>query len=237
MLRRDDQTPSESSRPHLCIFGGTGPSGRCVIEEALSRNYTVTIFARNPSKLPANITSSSSVTVVMGTLSNRAAISHAICGADAILSTLGQKLSFRTALRGLTTRRTPITDGYKVILDVMKQEGVRRLIALGTVSNQMKEDVRSVIIWGMVTAVKIFLHNAWKDVVEFGKVVQASEGIEWTIARVARLTNGTGRNVAAGYIGKAGTGICLARKDLGKWYLDEFENGKWMYQMPVLYST
>ena len=153
--------------PHLCVFGGTGPSGRCVIEEALSRNYTVTIFARTPSKLPTNITSSSLVTIVVGTLSNRNAISQAIRGADAVLSTLGQSLSVQTAVRGLTSRTNAITDGYKLIIDVMKQERVRRLIALGTVSNETKDDGFSLIIWGMVMAVKIFLHNAWRDVVGF----------------------------------------------------------------------
>src|SRR5437667_52896 len=129
---------------HLCIFGGTGPSGRCVIEEALSRGYTVTVFARNLSKIPKSITSSNSVTVVRGTLTDRAALTQAI---------------------------------------------------------------------------------------------RASDGIIWTIARVAKLTSGNGGNVKAGYIGKQGTGVLLSRKDLGKWYLDELEQPKWTYQMPVIYST
>lgn len=118
----------------------------------------------------------------------------------------------------------------------MKQENVTRLIALGTVSNQTPNDGNSVVKWGMVTAVWIFLHSAWRDVVEFGKVIQASEGIEWTIARVGRLTSGKGGNVKGSYVGKEGSGLCLARKDLGRWYLDEFENGKWIHQMPVVYS-
>lgn len=223
--------------PHLCVFGGTGPSGQCVIEEALSRKYTVTIFARTPSKLPSNITSSPSVTIVEGTLSNHEAISQAIHGADAVLSTLGPSLSVGTAIEGLKSRGTPITNGYKIILSTMKEKGVKRLIALGTVSNETEKDGRSVVKWGMVTAVWIFLHSAWKDVVEFGKLIQNSEGIEWTIARVAKLTSGNGGNVRAGYVGKEGSGVCLARKDLGRWYLDEYENGKWIYQMPVVYSS
>jgi putative NADH-flavin reductase len=221
--------------PHLCVFGGTGPSGQCVIEEALSRNYTLTIFARTPSKLPETIRSSPSVTIIKGTLSDRNAISQAIHGADAVLSTLGPTLSVGTAIDGLKNHGTPLTDGYKVIMEVMKQEGVKRLIALGTVSNQSEQDGKSIVTWGMVSAVWVFLHSAWNDVVELGKAIQASEGIEWTIARVAKLTSGNGGNVAAGYIGKSG--LCLARKDLGKWYLDEFENGKWIYQTPVVYST
>ena len=222
---------------HLCIFGGTGPSGRCVIEEALSRGYTVTVFARNLSKIPKSITSSNSVTVVRGTLTDRAALTQAIRGAKAVLSTLGPSLSVSTAIHGIRNHTTPIADGYKLILDIMKEEGVDRLIALGTVSNEAEQDGYSLITWGMVTAVWIFLHSAWKDVVELAKAIQASDGIIWTIARVAKLTSGNGGNVKAGYIGKQGTGVLLTRKDLGKWYLDELEQPKWTYQMPVIYST
>ena len=221
---------------HLCVFGGTGPSGQCVIEEALSRGYTVTVFARNPSKLPTSITSSDSVTVVKGTLEDRNALTQAIRGANAVLSTLGPSLSVNTAIHGITNHTTPIADGYKVILDIMKEEGVDRLIALGTVSNHAEQDRWSLVTKGMVTSVWIFLHSAWKDVVEVAKVIQSSDGIIWTIGRVAKLTSGEGGNVKAGYIGERGTGVCLARKDLGKWYLDELEQGKWTYQMPVIYS-
>jgi len=117
----------------------------------------------------------------------------------------------------------------------MQSEGVKRLIALGTVSMSAEDDGSSVVKWGMVTAVWVFLHSAWRDVVELGKVIQRS-GVEWTIARVAKLTGEGGGEVKAGYVGKDGTGVCLARKDLGKWYLDELENGKWIHQMPVVYS-
>ena len=222
--------------PHLAIFGGTGPSGQCVIEEALSRNYTLTIFARNPSKLPPNISSSPSVTIIQGSLSDRDALTRAIHGSDAVLSTLGPTLSVSTAINGLRDHSTPLTEGYKLILEVMRSEGVKRLIALGTVSNSTDQDGQSLVKTGMVTAVWVFLHSAWRDVVELGKVIQGSEGMEWTIARVARLTGGNGGEVQAGFVGKEGTGVCLARKDLAKWYLDELENGKWIHQMPVVYS-
>ena len=221
---------------HVCVFGGTGPSGQCVIEEALSRGYTVTIFARNPSKLPTSITSSNSVTVVKGTLTDRTALTQAIRGANAVLSALGPTLSVSTAIRGIRDHTTPLADGYKLILEVMKEEGVDRLIALGTVSNHAEQDRWSLVTWSMVTAVWIFLHSAWKDIVEVAKAIQSSDGIIWTIGRVAKLTSGKGGNVNAGYIGERGTGVFLARKDLGKWYLDELEQGKWTYQMPVVYT-
>lgn len=223
--------------PHLAIFGGTGPSGQCLIEEALSRNDTLTLLVRNPSKLPASITTHQSVTIVKGSLSDREAITKTIHGADAVLSTLGPSLSVSTALHGLTDHSTPIADGYKLILEVMQQEGVKRLIALGTVSNENPEDGSSLIKWCLVTAVWIFLHSAWRDVVDLGHVITKSDAVEWTIARVARLTSGKGGNVKAGLVGKDGAGVFLARKDLATWFLDELDNGEWIRKLPIIYST
>src|ERR1700737_2074295 len=155
--------------PHLAIFGGTGPSGLCAIEEALSRNHTVTIFARNPSKLPSNIAPSKSVSIVEGSLSDREAVVRTIHGADAVLSTLGPSLSVGTAVDGLKNCGTPIADGYKIILDVMNEEGVKRLIALGTISMHAEQDGDSIVTKAMVAAVWTFLHAAWNDVVTIGK--------------------------------------------------------------------
>lgn len=218
---------------HLAIFGGTGPSGQCVIEEALKRNHTLTIFARTPSKIPDSISSSPSITIIKGTLSDKEAVSRALDGADAVLSTLGPSLSVNTALK---YHGTPLADGYKLILSEMAAKGISRLIALGTVSMESEQDGSSVVRWGLVTAVYIFLHSAWRDVVEIGHTIAASQ-VEWTIARVAKLTSGKGGGeIKAGFVGKEGTGTYLARRDLGTWYLDELENGKWIHQMPVVYS-
>ena len=224
--------------PHLAIFGGTGPSGQCVIEEALSRNYTLSLLVRNPSKLPSHILSNPSITIIQGPLSDRSAITKTIHGSDAVLSTLGPSLNISTALHGLTDSSTPISDGYTLILEIMQSEGVNRIIALGTVSNENPDDGKSFIKWIMVTAVWIFLHSAWRDVVEFGKRIQASgEVVEWTIARVARLTDKQGGEVHAGLVGKDGTGVFLARKDLARWFLEELDKREWIRKLPVIYST
>ena len=222
--------------PHIAVFGGTGASGQCIIEEALSRNYTLTILARNPSKLPEHILSSPSITIIQSSLSDHAAISQALDNADAVLSALGPSLNVRTAVNGLTQHDTPLANGYKTILQVMKDKGIKRLIALGTISMEDEDDGHSLVAWSMVSAVWVFLHSAWKDVVEIGKVIQASEGIDWTIARVAKLTNEKRGDVRAGYVGKDKSGIFVARKDLATWFLDELEQSNWIKKMPIVYS-
>lgn len=222
--------------PHLAIFGGTGPSGQCLINEALSKNYTLTLLVRTPSKLPKQITSNPSVDIITGSLSDMEAIARTIHGADAVLSTLGPKLSLSTALHGLADHSTPLADGYQLILHAMQTEGVKRLIALGTVSNENPEDHSSVVRWCMETAVWVFLHSAWRDVVQYGREIQGDKFVEWTIARVARLTNSEGGKVEAGVVGGEGTSVFVARKDLAKWFLQELEKREWIRKSPIVYS-
>ena len=222
--------------PHLAIFGGTGPSGQCLINEALSKNYTLTLLVRTPSKLPEQITSNPSVSIITGSLSDMEAITRTIHGADAVLSTLGPRLSLSTALHGLTDHSTPLADGYQLILQAMQTEGVKRLIALGTVSNENPEDHSSVVRWCMVTAVWVFLHSAWRDVVQYGREIQENKFVEWTLARVARLTNSEGGKVEAGVVGGEGTSVFVARKDLARWFLQELEKGEWIRKSPIVYS-
>jgi len=79
----------------------------CVIEEALSRNHTVTIFARNPSKLPSNIATSKSVSIVEGSLSDReAVVGGLVCHEIAPLSLRVSASIIRDAAR---TGRDPLS--------------------------------------------------------------------------------------------------------------------------------
>jgi nucleoside-diphosphate-sugar epimerase len=61
---------------NIIVLGGTGPTGLALINEALSRRYTVIIYARSPQKLPPEITSNPFVIIVKGTLEEEDAIAH-----------------------------------------------------------------------------------------------------------------------------------------------------------------
>jgi uncharacterized protein YbjT (DUF2867 family) len=85
----------------LTIFGGTGGTGRLLIQQALAAGNQVVAFVRNPSKL--GITHEH-LTVVQGELADPALIERAVSGADAIISVLGP--------RG-DSRSRPITQGMR----------------------------------------------------------------------------------------------------------------------------
>ena len=71
----------------IAVFGGTGATGRLLIDQALDRGHSVTAYARHPEKLGIE---DDRLTVVAGELWDSAAIDRAVEGSDAVVSLLGQ---------------------------------------------------------------------------------------------------------------------------------------------------
>ncbi len=71
---------------NLVVLGATGRTGRLVVEQALAAGHTVTALVRSPQKLT---TRNPNLRVVAGEATDAAAVSRALDGADAVISTLG----------------------------------------------------------------------------------------------------------------------------------------------------
>ena len=75
---------------NVTVFGATGGVGSQVVDQLRTNGHPVTAYARNPDKAPS--TWGNDVTLVIGELSNAAAIDRAVHGADAVISALGPSL-------------------------------------------------------------------------------------------------------------------------------------------------
>src|SRR5438034_1065900 len=102
--------------------GGVASTLAATAEQLAADAGTVTAYVRNPGKMPG--TWDQDVTVVVGELSDAAAIDRAVQGADAVVSALGPSLS-RTAA-GL-----PLIEGTRNIVAAMQRHGVRRYVGNG----------------------------------------------------------------------------------------------------------
>ena len=108
---------------NITVFGATGAIGSLTVAALLERGHTVTAYARNAGKIPAAWRDQ--VRVVVGELTDRDAIDTAVAGAGAVISALGPSLDRRAT--GL-----PLIAGTDLILDAMKQHGVRRYVGHAT---------------------------------------------------------------------------------------------------------
>ncbi|KAI1797512.1 NAD(P)-binding protein [Ganoderma leucocontextum] len=219
---------------HILILGGTGPCGIQLIQQSLEMNHTVVIYARSPQKLPADISANPSVTLVEGELTNAEKLTSAMQGVHAVLSALGPAVKNGP----FHPSNTPLAHAYALIIEAMKGQSVKRLIALGTPSMKDEHDKFSLIISGLVTSVATFAHNAYKDVVAIGETIRAADPHElvWTIARVPILNGYEDRSVIAGYAGDGKVGTRLARPAFAAFVLGELEQNEWCHKAPLISS-
>jgi uncharacterized protein YbjT (DUF2867 family) len=62
----------------ILILGATGPLGLLTVKEALLRNFEITVYVRNPEKLPAEMKENKSITVRFA--ANMLSLLHFIAG-------------------------------------------------------------------------------------------------------------------------------------------------------------
>lgn len=102
----------------------------------------------------------------------------------------------------------------------MKAEGVKRIIALSTLSVVDPKDKPSFLRWLLVTPVWALAHNAWKAVIDVSNVFdREGSDIDWTLFRVGFLADGPPLKVVDGNVGDGTTGIYLRRADIAEWTL------------------
>ncbi|KAK0465243.1 NAD-P-binding protein [Desarmillaria tabescens] len=222
----------------LLILGGTGSSGILLIRQALAvaPSPFVVVYARNPSKLPTDLSSSSSVKVIQGQLDDAEKLSQAMEGVDAVLSALGP-IQGQPADKPLT--HTPVAKAYERIIDLMHFHGVKRLIALGTPSMSDPRDKFSLAWSIMIGGVATLAHTSYRDVVETGKTIRSKGAdLDWTIVRVPRMTNKDQKEVVAGYVGDGKTGFSLSRAGFATFIVKELcaSRPQWVKAAPLISS-
>ncbi|OJJ32867.1 hypothetical protein ASPWEDRAFT_137373 [Aspergillus wentii DTO 134E9] len=217
----------------ILILGATGPTGILTVHTALEHNHTVTIYARNPSKLPASISSNPNVRIIRGDLTEAEALSKAVEGQDAIVSLLGPSTG--------NVAGNPFTDAYQLIFSLMKRWEVKRILAMGTSSIPDEHDGFSIIAFLGVALIRIIANSVYKEIVGVGKIFETEatkDGLDWTIFRLGFLSNGAPQTPKVGYVGKDGWVIKTQRADIATWLVDEVEknNSEWIRKKPSVWS-
>jgi putative NADH-flavin reductase len=199
---------STKTSMRLFILGATGGIGRQLVDQALERHHQVTAFVRSPERLGAR---RDGLTALQGDVRNPDAMSTALRGHDAVLSTLGPPGP---------SRNTITSDSARAIVTAMQTAGMRRLVVVGVAA--LFPDI------GMLGRVvrNTLLRNIADDSAEMERIVKATR-LDWTIVRPPRLTNGPRTEhygVAADHLPKgAGGNATISRADVAHFMLDEIE--------------
>ncbi len=209
---------------NITIFGGTGATGLLLIEKALESGHLVTVFARTPSKiLPIQ---NENLRIVKGELTEPDKIEEAIKNADAVISVLGPNQK---------TKGLVIADGIKSIVDTMKKNGVKRLIATATPSFKDSNDKFQFGFAFGIFMIKALIKDSYNNIVLTGKYISES-GLDWTIVRLPMLSDkpASGK-IKAGYTGDGTVSLfSLSRVDLAYFLLQQLTDKKWLNKSPVI---
>ncbi|KAI0932694.1 hypothetical protein AcW1_000257 [Taiwanofungus camphoratus] len=213
----------------VLVLGGTGPAGILIIQEALHASHTVIVYARSPQKLPESISLNPSATIIKGELTETDKLSEALEGVDAVLSALGPQRSHPAG--------NPIAHAYASIIDLLKKRDIKRLILVATPSAKDEHDRFSLNFSIIVGGIKLFVHNAYSDIVAIGETIRAQGGdLEWTLVRVPLLNNKPTKDVIAGYVGDGKTKTTLARAGFAAFVVGELEKNEWVKKAPLISS-
>lgn len=206
----------------IALFGGTGPTGRHIIEEALRQGYQLSVYTRDAGKLSAF---SGKIEVVVGDLNNREAIRACLAGADAVISALGP--NSRKA-----REKRPIMRGVGTIMSVMEELSVRRLVQISTASYRDPKDGFDFKSRALATLFKLTVRNAYDDIRATAELVSNSH-LDWTLVRIPFLKEGaaTGQ-VDVGWYGKTKLGMKLTRGNLAKFLVDQISAKEFVRAAP-----
>jgi putative NADH-flavin reductase len=159
----------------LLIFGATGGTGRNLVSQGLEQGCQVTAFVRDPGRLT---TKHPNLTIVRGGLSDHNSITNALNGVNAVISVLGSDTS-----KALFKPSNIISKSLPNIISAMQQGRVERLLFVSSFG------VNAKMFWPEKLLLRTLLRNLFTDLQEQEKLIKES-GLNWTIVRPARLTNG-----------------------------------------------
>lgn len=204
----------------LAIFGATGGTGLEVTRQALEHGHSVRVLVRNPNRMPLT---NANMRIVLGSVLDHESVTKTVLGSDAVLSCLGQG---KNLLRNTRT----VSVGTHLIVEVMKEQGVRRLVvesAFGAGESLAQASMAQRFLFATL------LWAPYEDKNLMEPEVKAS-GLEWTIVRPTMLSNGerTGRYVAEA--GMRPRVAVVTRADVATAMLLAVEDRLWVGEAPTV---
>lgn len=203
----------------VVIFGSTGRTGLCLMQQALSAGHFISAFARNPSLVTIR---HERLQVLQGDVLDPAKVASAISGQEAVLSALGV---------GLASDKRVLSRGAENIISAMQTHGVRRLVVessygVGDSLNDASPFLRLIF--------RTLLRSIYEDKAREDEIIKASQ-LEWVVVRPAALTNGPRRgNYRAGERLKLGLGSRISRADVADFMLQQLTDNTWLHKFPAL---
>jgi putative NADH-flavin reductase len=162
----------------IIVFGANGPTGRILTRMALAEDHQVVAFTRRPDSFPIQ---HPALHVQAGDIHDRAGVTKAIVGGDAVLSTVGVPFT-----------KAPITvysDGATNIIAGMRTAGIKRLVCVTSSAVDPHPEPLGGFFFTHVAepyVTKVLGRTTYDDMRRMEAIVRGSD-LAWTIVRPSGL--------------------------------------------------
>ncbi|MEV0382997.1 NAD(P)H-binding protein [Nonomuraea sp. NPDC050643] len=183
----------------ITVFGATGGTGRHLVEQALAAGHSVTAVVRR------RVPETDGLEQVVADVMDPEAIEESLDGRDAVLSALGP--------RGRGAGSVCAEGARSIIAAMHAVAGPHRLIvvtAAGHVVDEGDDLLNRAVVKPLL---RRLLREGFADFARTDEAVRGS-GLDWTIMRPPRLTDGARRAYRTAVDRNVRGGITIGRADL-----------------------
>lgn len=197
------------------IMGATSGIGALAVQEAITRGLPVRAFARSAGKIdPTDL-----ITPVAGDARSADDVAAALSGTRAVIYALG----IRERLAMLWEQETLFSQSTRILIDAMKAQDVRRLVAVtGFGAGRSRSAMSAIERLGH----RAILGRPYADKDRQEELILHSD-LDWTIVRPVILTNGPKSRAPKVLQDPASwrNGL-ISRKDVAAYLVDAVEQGR-----------
>ena len=209
----------------VLIIGASRGIGLEAVKAALLAGHNVRALARSAASIPIQ---NANLEKVSGDALDSDTIRNALQGVDVVIQTLGVDI----APRAIFERTTLFSQSTRILVDVMKAAGVKRLIAVTGLGAGDSRGHGGLLYDAVVFPLLLKRVYDDKDVQEW---IIRSSGLDWTIVRPGLLTNSpaTGRYRVLSAPQDWQFGV-ISRADAADFLVEQIDNRALIGKTPLL---
>jgi len=236
----------------ILIVGGSGATGRLLVEELLNRDQKVRIIVRSDESLPESVRNSKNIEIVKASLLDlsNGELQKYVKDVDAIASCLGHNITFKGVF---CKPRKLVTDATRRLCEAVKTNNPKnkvKFVLMNTIANSNRDldEPSSKKVKMVIGLLRVFLppHPDNEQAADYlrVKIGQTDDKIEWVAARPSGLTDEDTVTEYESYASPLGDATLdpgkITRINTGHFMAELITDSKiwnkWKGQMPVLYN-
>lgn len=205
----------------ILVLGATGATGRLIVSKAVAKGYEVVALVRSKAKAEDLV----GAELVEGDARNPAALTRAIAGCDAVISSLGTAISpFKEV--------TLLSTATSALVGVMEEQNIRRLVCITGLGAGDSRGHGGFFFDRLF--LPLMLRKVYQDKDRQEDAIRAST-LNWTIVRPTVLNDKPARGGVRALTDLSGIhGGTIARADVADFVVGQLVAETWLRKAPLI---